>query len=169
MYAYTHLQVSHNLYWAACHVREGSSPIPIHACVYICIHTYMYVYIYIYTCKISHGRILQVTYIHIYIHRGRRRSDWKELRLPKFEQSFTGVPVNFKQFFSGVNGSPRHSNDNPGIPGQSGDPNIVSLISSASGIWIQCGEDAWDAVTCRSISAKMPIIIGPFAERDLQR
>jgi len=62
--------------------------------------------------------------------------------------------------FTGVNGSPRHSNDNPGIPGQSGDPNIVSLISSASGTWIQCGEDAWDEVTCRSISAKEPIIKG---------
>ena len=31
----------------------------------------------------------------------RRRSDLKELRLPEFQQSFMGVPVNFKQVFTG--------------------------------------------------------------------
>jgi len=31
--------------------------------------------------------------------------------------------------------------------------------------WIQGGENSWDALSCRSLSAKEPLLIGLFWER----
>jgi len=74
---------------------------------------------------------------------GRRRSDLKWLRLPKFHTSFHQAPVTFKQVFTGFprfqsifHGSKQESLSLKRVDRktvQSGDPNIQSLISSVSG------------------------------------
>jgi len=81
-----------------------------HTCICICI-TYIYKYTFVYMVyvaaygnigsKVSWNSLSTSSITHIRAYHGRRRSDFKWLRLPKFPTSFQWDPVTFRQVFMG--------------------------------------------------------------------
>ena len=96
---------------------DGVRPVLIHLCLDTAAH-----------CNtLQHTTTLCNTLQHSATHHGRRKSDFKSLRLPKFRTSFHGSPYtfqtsshgspqNFNQVFTGVNKSPRQTLELTGIP-----------------------------------------------------
>ena len=82
-------------------------------CVYIIYIIHVNIYIFIQCCSPlrcfqSANLLTNPHHMYIYyIHHRRRRSEFKLLRLPTIQYIFTGIPVTFKQVFTGV---PKNSN-----------------------------------------------------------
>ena len=129
IYIYTYImKCFHHIHiYVYVYMQRDRDPGRTHACIYAeKQRPWVFVSLHIYIC-------LSLC-IYTYEYNGRRRSDFRLLRLPRFPTSFHGSPRTHHTIsretpkcqtgFHVRKRSPRHSKEFPGNPEKSGDPNI---------------------------------------------